>query len=215
MAVERVTIDADHYPRDVYVAHPAGCRIVETTDVEGLLVIRGLTETTDAEVWYYENRDEMMLPVTDMYGRVGPNPRYRIDLGYTYQTRGGLSLARMMPAVISELGSTVSRIVNEATGGEFDFPDAFDQCLINIYAKKQGIAAHVDHPDLFGPVIICVSMGGQRVMYFTRDGTRVKVTLQPGDAYVMTGPARYDWEHEMPKLASNKPCYSITYRTVV
>ena len=149
-------------------------------------------------------------PVMTPCGRVGKNPRYRLDYGKKYLTRGTLADAPDIPPVLAEFLQYCHDTIS-AVCGIYDLPDwPPDQCLVNIYAAGQKIAAHVDHPKHFGGVIFCATFGGRRTMRFTRLGVSHDVVTPPNSLYVMSEAARYDWTHEM--LPSDEDCFSITTR---
>lgn len=90
-----------------------------------------------------------------------------------------------------------------------------DQLIVNKYLKTQSISAHIDHTKYFGPVIACLSIGGQATATFTNPYTYHKYSMQLEEKslYVMTGKSRYDYKHEISKPESTR--YSLTYRTVI
>lgn len=72
------------------------------------------------------------------------------------------------------------------------------QLIVNEYTRNQGIAAHIDK-DVFGDTVIGFSLGADCIMVFTRGHERVEVFLPRRSLMVMTGDARYQWKHEIPK----------------
>lgn len=76
-------------------------------------------------------------------------------------------------------------------------PLAPDQLIINEYQPGQGIADHVDCEPCFGDTIVSISLGSTVIMNLTSlDGTtHHPLTLRPGSALVLSGPARYEWKH--------------------
>ncbi|KAI7862499.1 hypothetical protein BDF14DRAFT_1999092 [Spinellus fusiger] len=73
----------------------------------------------------------------------------------------------------------------------------FDQAIMNLYCKGEGIASHVDLAR-FDDGIIILSLLSSCVMTLSpvADPThQVPVFLQPGDILSLSGPARYAWEH--------------------
>eukprot|EP01026_Neomeris_dumetosa_P005189 TRINITY_DN1144_c0_g1_i1.p2 TRINITY_DN1144_c0_g1~~TRINITY_DN1144_c0_g1_i1.p2 ORF type:complete len:202 (-),score=25.71 TRINITY_DN1144_c0_g1_i1:221-826(-) len=70
----------------------------------------------------------------------------------------------------------------------------FNQMAINFYAPGEGLKSHVDLLKFEDGVVI-VSFLSTLVMNFTKDEDIVKVLLEPGDALVLSGVARYDWKH--------------------
>jgi alkylated DNA repair dioxygenase AlkB len=87
------------------------------------------------------------------------------------------------------------------------------QAILNCYHPGQGISAHVDLPERYADGIVGLSLLSSTVMEFRRakadpPGTRptaaaaaaaaYAVRLRPGDVYVLSGEARWDWTHEIP-----------------
>ena len=83
-------------------------------------------------------------------------------------------------------------------------PDRFDQCIVNEYVDAQGIAPHVDVPDIFGPTVVTISLLEAWTMRFAsrRHGTAASLRLAPGSALLLTGPARYEWTHSIAPSAA-------------
>lgn len=88
----------------------------------------------------------------------------------------------------------------------------FNQCIINNYNKSQRITAHVDYHH-FGPLIACVSIFGEATMRFTNKSTSVDIIVKPRSLYIMSGPARSIWTHEMLPCKEERRI-SITLRTL-
>ena len=78
-------------------------------------------------------------------------------------------------------------------------PYNFDQVIVNEYEPGQGISRHVDCEPCFDDVIMSVSLGAACVMHFTalKDSQDVPVILEPRSAVVLTGDARYQWQHSI------------------
>ncbi|MDZ4375177.1 MAG: alpha-ketoglutarate-dependent dioxygenase AlkB [Phenylobacterium sp.] len=93
-------------------------------------------------------------------------------------------------------------------------PHAIVHVLINEYRPGAPIGWHRDRP-VFDQ-IIGVSMLSPATMRFRRrvGGAfeRRSVTLAPRSAYVLTGPARDEWEHSLPEATAHR--YSITFRSL-
>jgi len=100
-----------------------------------------------------------------------------------------------------------------------------DQAIVNEYLPGQGIAAHIDCEPCFGPEIATISIGDDYPMRFTNVATAeaIDVWLPVGSACVISGPARYEWRHEIAKRKSDmfagmrkqrKRRVSVTFRTV-
>ncbi|KAM0749643.1 hypothetical protein T439DRAFT_273512, partial [Meredithblackwellia eburnea MCA 4105] len=73
--------------------------------------------------------------------------------------------------------------------------------IINLYRPGQGISPHVDLLDRFEDGIVGLSLLGSATMEFTPDAgvdEDEDDAAQPGDCYVLTGQARYGWNHSIP-----------------
>lgn len=72
-----------------------------------------------------------------------------------------------------------------------------NQLTVNEYRSGQGIGSHVDTPSAFGDGLISLSLNSGTVMEFRRQGSGEKklVHLPPRSLCLMSGPARYEWEH--------------------
>lgn len=79
-----------------------------------------------------------------------------------------------------------------------------DQAIINEYLPGQGISAHVDCVPCFGKEIASLSLGSACVIEFThaRDNKQTKV-LEPCSLFVLSGAARYEWQHCIPARKSD------------
>ncbi len=86
-----------------------------------------------------------------------------------------------------------------------------NQIIINEYKPGQQIAYHTDHIKLFGPVIACITIGQSIPIYF-RKAVVKQLDIKSGSMYIMTGEARYEWQHSL-KNNTQDTRYSITYRT--
>lgn len=83
----------------------------------------------------------------------------------------------------------------------------FDQMIVNEYLPGQGIARHVDCEPCFADTIMSVSLGTACVMHFTSLADKsvdAPVLLAPGSAVVLSGEARYDWQHSIRANKSEK-----------
>ncbi|WP_095198048.1 alpha-ketoglutarate-dependent dioxygenase AlkB [Mesorhizobium carmichaelinearum] len=92
--------------------------------------------------------------------------------------------------------------------------EAFAQVLINEYRPGAGIGWHRDKPhfeDVAGVSLLAPCSFRLR----RKNGDkweRRTIVVEPGSAYLMTGPSRTEWEHSIPPLAEHR--YSITLRTL-
>jgi alkylated DNA repair dioxygenase AlkB len=72
-----------------------------------------------------------------------------------------------------------------------------DQIIINEYQPGQGISAHIDCVPCFADTIASLSLGSPCVMDFTHSKTGEKslLLLEPRSLMVLSGDARYHWQH--------------------
>lgn len=99
----------------------------------------------------------------------------------------------------------------------------FDQCIINEYTPGQGIAPHIDHTGHFGPIVVSLSLCSPCTfeMYapaFPVDTANniYDMTLERRELCILSGIARYQYKHAIPKTKSDRTGtrISVTYRTV-
>lgn len=123
-------------------------------------------------------------------------------------SRGRLEEAEPLPGWLAPL-----RARAEAFAGLV--PEALTHCLITEYRPGAGIGWHRDRPQ-FGQVV-GVSLGAGTTMRFRRERPgggwdRVAVPLPPRSAYLLTGPAREDWQHSI--CPGERLRVSVTFRTL-
>lgn len=94
-------------------------------------------------------------------------------------------------------------------------PEDLAQVLVTRYPAGAGIGWHRDAP-MFGSRIAGVSLRAPCRMRFQRTlrGERsvAAVRLAPRSAYVLSGKARWSWQHSIP--ATKDLRYSVTFRTL-
>jgi alkylated DNA repair protein (DNA oxidative demethylase) len=93
-------------------------------------------------------------------------------------------------------------------------PEDFAQAMISRYPPGAGIGWHRDFP-VFGDVIAGISLGSEaRMRLRPKDRPRdaVDVVLPARSLYVLSGPARSEWEHHLPAVKAER--WSITLRTL-
>ena len=93
-------------------------------------------------------------------------------------------------------------------------PDAFAHALLVRYDPGAGIGWHRDRP-VFDRVV-GVSFGTPATLRFRRRRSggfdRMQLEVEPRSAYLLTGPARLEWEHSI--TAGETLRFSITFRTL-
>jgi alkylated DNA repair dioxygenase AlkB len=126
---------------------------------------------------------------------------------YDYGSRAVVEAAPL-PAFLVSLRRKVATL--------FDRPaEAFRQVLINEYRAGAGIGWHRDKAQF--DEVVGVSLLHFCNLRFRRKAgetwERASLTVEPRSAYLLSGPARREWEHSIPVL--DRLRYSITLRTLV
>ena len=135
--------------------------------------------------------------------------RQVVSFGYRYDyDRRAVVEAAPFPSFLL----TLRRKVAET----FDRPaDAFSQVLINEYRPGAGIGWHRDKAQF--DEVVGVSLLAPCNLRFRRKAgdawNRASLPIEPRSAYLLSGPARREWEHSIPAL--DRLRYSITLRTLV
>ena len=91
-------------------------------------------------------------------------------------------------------------------------PERLQQVLVTEYDAGAGIGWHRDKA-VFGEVIGLSLLSSCRFRLRRKAGTtweRVSLTAEPRSAYLLSGPARTEWEHSIPEVDTLR--YSITFR---
>ena len=142
----------------------------------------------------------------EFHGRLGA--RRVAAFGRRYDFRlGRLEDAGPLPAFLQPL-----RALAAAFAGVD--PETIAHTLVTEYAPGAGIGWHRDRPQY--DKVIGVSFGAPCRLRFRRQAnagwTRRHADLAPGSAYLLDGPARWDWQHGITPLAALR--YSVTFRTL-
>lgn len=153
-------------------------------------------------------RDLSTLPFTpfNFHGYLGHRQVVSFGLRYNYDRRA-VEDAAPLPDFVEALRGRIADFAGRPA-------DDFVQCLVNQYSEGAGIGWHRDKPQ-FGDVV-GVSLLAPCVMRFRRrigDGfERIATPLAPRSAYLLTGPARSQWEHSITPMDQLR--YSVTFRTL-
>lgn len=85
------------------------------------------------------------------------------------------------------------------------FPSVPDQAIVNEYLPGQGISAHIDCIPCFTGTIASLSLGSPCVMEFfnPKTGGKKSIVLEDLSLIVLSGPARYEWQHAIPARKSD------------
>lgn len=79
-----------------------------------------------------------------------------------------------------------------------------NQLVVNDYPPGAGIFQHIDQA-VFGDVVIAISLGSMCLMRFTPQisGVVEELLLEPRSLLVLSGDARWRWQHEIPARPSD------------
>lgn len=92
--------------------------------------------------------------------------------------------------------------------------EALQQALINAYRPGAGIGWHRDKAHF--EAVVAVSLGAPASLRLRRrlgaSFERRTLTIPPRSAYLLSGPARWEWEHSI--APGDQPRWSITFRTL-
>ncbi len=92
-------------------------------------------------------------------------------------------------------------------------PDALVEGIVTEYRPGAPIGWHRDAPQF--DIVLGISLAGSCRMRFKPykgEGRVVSLTLEPGSIYMMSGPARWQFQHSIPGVTELR--YSITFRTL-
>lgn len=135
--------------------------------------------------------------------------RRTVSYGWHYDFNGGglKKSAAEMPAFLLPLRERAAAFAGLP-------PSALEHTLLIEYAPGAGIGWHRDRPQ-FGDVIGLSLLAPCAFRLRRKHGAtweRRSIIADPRSAYLLRGPARTQWEHSIPPLATLR--YSITFRTV-
>ena len=142
-----------------------------------------------------------------MRGQTARRTVRHFGLDYDYES-GGLVPAEPLPASMVWLRDRCAEWMERD-------PDDLVQILASRYPAGAGIGWHRDAP-MFGSRIAGVSLLAPSRMRFQRtvEGVRsvAELELAPRSAYLLTGKARWSWQHSIPATKALR--YSLTFRTL-
>jgi len=148
------------------------------------------------------------LPFKDFEFRGFVGKRRVLSFGWRYDFNGG-SLHQTNP--IPDFLLPIRDRAAEHAGLD---RTKLEHALLTEYPPGAAIGWHKDRP-VFGEVI-GISLLASCIFRFRRKiGTRWErraLTVEPRSIYLLTGPARRDWEHSIPAVNSLR--YSITFRAL-
>jgi alkylated DNA repair dioxygenase AlkB len=142
----------------------------------------------------------------EFHGYVGK--RRTVSFGWSYDfAHEQLQRAASMPPFLLPVRDAAAAFAGRA--GE-----ELKQVLVTEYGAGAGIGWHRDKA-VFGDVIGISLLSACSFRLRRKTGAnwqRATVEATPRSAYLLSGPARTEWEHSIPAVES--PRYSITFRTL-
>lgn len=97
-------------------------------------------------------------------------------------------LLALLPEILKPLPEPVLHSIFHSTAPR--------QVIFNLYHPGTGISPHIDLPHRYEDGIVGISVGGSAAMDFTHeDGRKHSILIRPGDVYVLSGEARWQWQH--------------------
>jgi alkylated DNA repair dioxygenase AlkB len=162
--------------------------------------------STDKAAELVHRLGELPFKPFEFHGYLGNRRTVSFGLRYDYGKQA-VEDAAALPDFLVSLRARLAELAGMP-------PEAFTQALINEYAPGAGIGWHRDRPQ-FG-VVAGVSLLTPCVLRFRRKAgerwQRASARLDPRSAYLLSGPARREWQHSITPLESLR--YSITFRTL-
>ncbi|RWN59498.1 alpha-ketoglutarate-dependent dioxygenase AlkB [Mesorhizobium sp.] len=162
--------------------------------------------TAEEEAELVRQLESLAFQPFDFHGHLANRRVAGFGLRYDFDQRKVVE-APAIPAFLMPLRDKVAAFARLPA-------EAFVQVLINEYRPGAGIGWHRDKPH-FDAVAGVSLLAPCSFRLRRKNGTRwarETVTLEPRSAYLMTGPARTEWEHSIPPVAAHR--YSITLRTL-
>ena len=151
--------------------------------------------------------EELTYKEVVIYNQVAKRTVKHYGYTYNYETVT-LTPGEPFPLIIKSLAVKCAMLANLP-------PESIVQCLISNYPVEATIGWHRDKL-LFGPKVMGISLLSSCLMRFQKkeEGTRFvyEQKLEPRSFYILSGSARYQWEHSIPAVKSQR--YSITFRTL-
>uniref|UniRef100_A0A7S1IZX1 Fe2OG dioxygenase domain-containing protein n=1 Tax=Eutreptiella gymnastica TaxID=73025 RepID=A0A7S1IZX1_9EUGL len=189
----------DNYnPRDDYAKN--NWKVYEYEDCKHLLP-SGLTYIPEFIKMDDERR---LLDWLNDRNWAGDLERRTQQFGYKFEYHHGQALTRIrppdpdcrLPAIFDCF------IPNLLDAG---YPHQPDQVIVNEYVMNQGIQPHIDRKDHFDHGVASLSMGGYATMVFHPPKhlshlMPMGLLLEPRSLLILTGDARLDWYHSIPKV---------------
>lgn len=161
----------------------------KTTEVPGLVTV---------DDFLSEGDEAALIAIIDQSAWLTSLSRRVQHYGWRYDYKARTIDASMRLGALPEWAERLARRLVE----QGLVPHLADQVIVNEYVKDQRIAPHVDCETCFADGIAMISLLESWEMIFKPrrgKGKRVVERLERRSVAVMTGDARYNWTHEIPK----------------
>jgi alkylated DNA repair dioxygenase AlkB len=128
------------------------------------------------------------------------------SFGWRYDFNGrGLERAGEIPPYLHDLRESAAALAGAP-------PEALEHVLVTEYQPGAAIGWHRDRAE-FGDVVGVSLLSPCLFRLRRRSGAgweRAAFTAEPRSAYLLSGPARYEWEHSIPPVEALR--WSVTFR---
>ncbi|HEX4196090.1 MAG TPA: alpha-ketoglutarate-dependent dioxygenase AlkB [Caulobacteraceae bacterium] len=161
--------------------------------------------TPDEEARLVETFAELPFKPFEFHGYLGKRRVVAFGWRYDYGARA-VDEAAPIPDFLKPIRERAAAFAGLA-------PEDLQQAMINEYEPGAGIGWHRDKPQ-FGEVVglSLLSACNLRFRRKTPDGwERRSLKPEPRSAYLLTGPARSQWQHSIPGVPALR--YSVNFRT--
>jgi alkylated DNA repair dioxygenase AlkB len=161
----------------------------------------------DEEADLVRRLEELPFQAFDFHGHLANRRVVGFGLRYDYERRKVVT-APPIPDFLQSLLAKAAAFAGRKA-------DSFEQVLINEYRSGAGIGWHRDKPH-FDEVVGVSLLASCNFRFRRKTGSgwdREAFRVAPRSVYLLSGPARTDWEHSIPPVDQHR--YSITLRTLV
>ena len=161
-------------------------------DISGLTYIPDFI--TFAEQDFLLSQIDQQPWLTDLKRRV---QHYGYKYDYKARTVDHNAYLGSLPGWLSSLSN---KLHNDGI-----FPSVPDQVIVNEYLPGHGISAHIDCVPCFADTISSLSLASSCIMEFSnpKTGEKKSIVLEERSLIVLSGPARYEWQHAIPARKSD------------
>ena len=173
---------------------------------EGFVYRENVLSASD-EAAYVRAFEALPFKPFEFHGYLGN--RRVVSFGWQYDYSAQVLRERAEPPAFLEP-------LRDLAAGIADIPaSSLGQALVTEYAPGAGIGWHRDRP-MFEDVVAFSFVSPCRLRFRRKDGDTWKRTatdIAPRSAYVLRGPARWEWYHSIPAMQALR--YSVTFRNFV